>query len=102
MKPFALTPGIYAISATLLQGMGSPVTGPWNKAAEANYQHAWKNIEIYHQKLRLSRRCAWLRHQPRPGASVGHSILIWHLDEAELAAALSGPPVELAEAPLRP
>lgn len=130
VKPFALTPGIYAISATLLQGIGSPVTGPWNQTAEANYQHAWKNIEIYNQtvghprrhaallqknprpfweaeysnyeKLRFSRLCAWLRHQPRPDASVGHSILIWHLDEAELAAALSGPPVELAAAPLRP
>ena len=126
---FPLSPGIYAISATLLQGVASPVVGSWSKAAEADYQHSWKNIEIYNQtaahprrraallkqhplsfweaeystyeKLRFCRLCAWLRHQPRPDDSVGHSILLWRLDAAQLAAALIGPPVELADAPLR-
>ena len=129
VEAFALTPGIYAISATSLQGVASPVMGPWNKAAEAAYQNSWKNIELYDQtgadprrraealqerplafwegeylvyeKLRFSRLCAWLRHQRSPDAHVGHSILIWRLDSSELAAALAGPPAELAEAPLR-
>ena len=126
---FPLSPGIYAISATLLQGVASPVVGSWSKLAEADYQHSWKNVEIYSQtaahprrraallkqhplsfweaeyrtyeKLRFCRLCAWLRHQPRPDDSVGHSILLWRLDAAQLAAALIGPPVELADAPLR-
>ena len=105
------------------------MVGSWSKLAEADYQHSWKNVEIYSQtadhprrraallkqhplsfweaeyrtyeKLRFCRLCAWLRHQPRPDDSVGHSILLWRLDAAQLAAALIGPPVELADAPLR-
>ena len=61
----------------------------------------WEAEYSTYEKLRFSRLCAWLRHQPRPDDSVGHSILLWRLDAAQLAAALIGPPVELADAPLR-
>ena len=61
----------------------------------------WEAEYRTYEKLRFCRLCAWLRHQPRPDDSVGHSILLWRLDAAQLAAALIGPPVELADAPLR-
>ena len=66
VKPFALPPGICAVSATLLQGIGSPVTGPWNKAAEANHQHAWKNIEISNLTVGHPRRHAALLRKCPP------------------------------------
>jgi hypothetical protein len=129
VKSFPLTPGIYAISATLLQSIGTQTTGPWNHEFEKSYWAALKNIERYNQsladpavhaallkqyplafweneytvyeKLRFGRLCAWLRHHRPPDDHVGYSILIWRLDAAEINAALSGPPVELAPAPLR-
>ena len=130
VKPFPLTPGIYAISATLLQGIGTHTIGSWNKEFEASYWQCLRNIEIYnhsltnpqqhaelleknpiafwereysyYEKLRFGRLCAWLRHHRPPDDHVGFSILIWRLGAAEIDAALAGPPVELAEKPLRP
>jgi hypothetical protein len=129
VKSFPLTPGIYAISATLLQSIGTYTTGPWNREFEKSYWASLKNIERYNQsladpsahaallkhyplafwkneyvvyeKLRFGRLCAWLRHHRPPDDHVGYSLLIWRLDAAEINAALSGPPAELADAPLR-
>lgn len=129
VKSFPLTPGIYAISATLLQSIGTRTPGPWNPTFEQSYWSALKNIETYnrsladpvaratlleqyplpfweneyttYEKLRFGRLCAWLRQHRPPDDHVGYSILIWRLDAAEINAALNGPPVELAPAPLR-
>lgn len=129
VKSFPLTPGIYAISATLLQSIGTQTTGPWNRTFENSYWSSLKNIEAYnrsladpsdhaallkqyplpfweneyttYEKLRFGRLCAWLRQHRPPDDHIGYSILIWRLDAAEVTAALSGPPVELADTPLR-
>ena len=129
VEPFPLTPGIYAISATLLQGIGTYTTGPWNKVYEREYQRTLKNIEAYnrtlpnpahhaallkehpldfwaqeystYEKLRFGRLCAWLRAKRPPDDEIGYALLIWRLDVAEITAALLGPPAELAEAPHR-
>jgi hypothetical protein len=129
VEPFPLTPGIYAISATLLQGIGTYTTGPWNKVFEQEYQRTLKNIEAYnrslrdpaqhaallkqhpldfwaqeystYEKLRFGRLSAWLRRKRPPDDQIGYAILVWRLDLAEITAALLAPPVELAEAPLR-
>lgn len=126
---FPLTPGIYAISATTLQGVGLATVGPWNKTFEIAYQRLFREIETFdrtlndpiahaallakyppefwnreyatYDYLRFARLCAWLRHGRRPDANVGHSILIWNLDARDIEAAALGPPVELADKPLQ-
>ena len=129
VEPFPLTPGIYAISATLLQGIGTQTVGPWNKVFEKAYQRTLANIHAFEvtlddpakhaallekypqpfwdqeyarfEKLRFGRLCAWLRHKREPDDNVGYSILIWALDKNEVFEAGLGPPVELEEEPLR-
>ncbi|MBI5691644.1 MAG: hypothetical protein HZC55_16295 [Verrucomicrobia bacterium] len=124
---YALAPGIYAISATLLQGAYLPAFGPWNPIYERIYQRRARNLrlfestagqperraELLRQKpasfwqqefhtydyFRFGRLCAWLRRSGRPPEQVGHSILIWRLTFADLQAALEGPPPELEVPP---
>jgi hypothetical protein len=116
-----LKPGLYCISATILQSVYSPEIGLWCRPYEAEYQRALastqlrtesgsppsgraplianqgapsiKNIREF-ERLRFSRLCAYLRHR-QPKAEVGHSILVFDLDAAELDKALYGPPPEL-------
>lgn len=125
---FPLTPGIYAISATLFQSVGTATFGPWNRTYEEAYQDCLKTLAILDQtagdpqrraaliaqypkefwdrqyiafeRLRFGRLCAWLRHQGEPDDTVGYSILIWRLDAAALRGALLDPPSELADAPV--
>ncbi len=127
---FPLQPGIYAISATLLQTVYTRTFGPWNKVYEHDYQEtlaqiiafektagdpaarkalidrysleAWTKVYDAFENLRFGRLCAWLRHHGEPMDSIGYSILIWRLDEASIHDALYGPPAELAEQPVRP
>ena len=127
---FPLGPGIYAISATLFQGIGTPAVGPWNKAFETAYWDSLRAIDRYDhsfenpaahaallkqfpqsvwnaeysrfEKLRFARLCAWLRHHRPPDDNVGYSILIWRLTAQDVFAAGLGPPAELEEQPLRP
>jgi hypothetical protein len=127
-EAYPLTPGIYAISATLLQGVYTRTFGPWNKVYEKKYNNILKALEALErsaqdpqlraallkkypesfwdneynvfEKLRFARLCAWLRHRSQPTANVGYAILIWKLDDASLHEALYGPPVELADAPM--
>ena len=124
---YALEPGIYAISATLLQSVYTYTFGPWNSGREQRYQRTLHNLQVFEQaarvpgaseallkryppafwdhqydayeKLRFGRLCAWLRHTEEPDDTIGHSILIWRLDAGELHQALFGPPVELDDAP---
>lgn len=128
IEAYAFTPGIYAISATLLQSTYNVAIGPWSRAYEARYRAAlarmqvlesivetpgaWARIqagptvgtwlqEIHlYDALRTARLCAWLRHARPPDHRAGHSILIWRLTFDDLAAALLGPPAELHERPL--
>lgn len=128
VRGFPLGPGIYAISATLYQGIGTVTMGPWNKVFEQKYQNALKNIELFDStenepekrkallekypvkfwneefdafdKLRFGRLCAWLRNKRPPDDNVGYSILIWRLTKEDIFEAGLGPPVELAEAPV--
>ena len=114
--------GFYCLSATILQSVYSPEIGPWCRPYEAAYQTAlahtqlddettlnpssharWiakpqatpsiENIKEF-ERLRLSRLCAYLRHR-QPAAEIGHSILVFDLDTAELDRALYGSPPEL-------
>lgn len=114
-----LRPGVYCISATLLQSLYTYVPGPWTEKAEQAYQAALARAEAYKaivkdpsarakfveshggedglsktllefDLLRFSRLTAYLR--PRtPEATVGHSILIYRLDENDLKQAVHGP-----------
>jgi hypothetical protein len=123
-----LGPGLYAISATLFESTYTVTPGPWNRAYELDYQNILKSLRVYvasdndpaqraqllkqyppalwqhatsdFANLRFGRLCAWLRSNRPPTDSIDHSILIWNLSAADLHAALSGPPVELTDAPV--
>lgn len=116
-KWHALAPGIYAISATMLQHVYSDFRGEWTlgferefqqlrplepsllafqhrpdrraallqEAPEQNWTTAWKRYEA----LRFARLCHYLRVR-RADASIGHSILVYRLNAAEIAAATGG------------
>jgi hypothetical protein len=124
---YALKPGYYAISATLLSGTYLPTFGHWNPIYERLYQSHWKNARLFeasardpawraellerrpepfwrngylsYDHFRFGRLCAWLRQQGNPPYHVGHSIFIWKLGESDLRAALHGPPPELHDPP---
>ena len=127
--PYPLRPGLYAISATLLQTVYTRTFGPWNKIYERDYQEVRQHIAAFeatppgsparaemirqsseeawireyeaYDNLRFGRLCAYLRHHGPPDEAIGYAILIWRLDELELRAALEGPPAELEEEPVR-
>ncbi len=129
-EQFPLEPGLYAISATLLQTVYTRTFGPWNKVYEHDYQELLKQVAVFEktardpaarqaligefsaeawvrayesfENLRFGRLCAWLRHHGEPTDNVGYAILIWRLDAAQIQDALYGPPAELAEEPVRP
>lgn len=128
LQNYALAPGYYAISATLLQGNYLPTYGRWNEIYERIYQEKYRSIRRLEEAaadpgrlaallqsvpphhfedeyriydyFRFGRLCAWLRRRGAPPQHhVGYSILIWKLTLADLQAALLGPPPELAEPP---
>lgn len=104
--------GIYCVSATMLQQVYSEFSGDWTMAREREFQalrtqdalfreywrnpagrpgpdetleRAWARYDL----LRFARLCHYLRVRPSD-AHVGHSIFIYRLGAAELAAATSG------------
>jgi hypothetical protein len=117
-----LEPGIYCVSATILQGLYNEYPGPWTQAHEALYQATRTRLapwlastddperraellrakpEAYFRKLersfthlRFARLLGYLR-QRAPETEVGYSILVFQLGASELARALDGPPAEL-------
>ncbi len=117
-----LTGGTFLISATMLQpvtNLQGP-WGPWNPRYEAAYQAAarlvaplltddpavrnaamaqwparqWLNTVNDFDELRFARLTAYLRRR-EPDDNIGHSILVYHLTDADLDRALRGPPSEL-------
>ncbi len=113
-----LEAGTYCISATIVQQVYSPVTGPWAPDREKEYQelrqleplfHAfteepgrrtellqlasvehWRNGIRRHELLRMARLSSYLRLR-EPDANAGYSILIYRLsgDEVRRATASS-------------
>lgn len=126
---YALRPGYYAISASLLQAAHTAAFGPWSKAYEELYQQLLQNVVRFaslasdparqdeilkiapmsewnanyylFDELRFARLCAWLRHRGKPPHHIGHAMFIWKLSAEDLREALLGPPVELTDRPTR-
>jgi len=124
LQSFPYAKGIYVISASLFDSVYTYYFGPWNTEYEKRYQSVLGNVRKYEiasknpsmiaqllkirpqsfwddeytrfERLRFGRLCAWLRyHRPIPDASIGYSILIWHLNTVDVANALLGPPPEI-------
>jgi 4-amino-4-deoxy-L-arabinose transferase-like glycosyltransferase len=116
--PTLLHPGLYAISATMLQQPYSSVGAGWNAENEQTYQslrgletiarywqdHAAERATLAreffadptaprvwerYEELRFARLCQYLRRR-KPDTNVGYSILIYRLDATELHAAIDG------------
>jgi len=113
-----LKPGLYAISATMLQHAYMPVRGAWSAEREAEYQQfrslepafrllksapyghpelfvaadpqIWQLRWTRYELLRFARLCGYLRLR-RPDAMIGYSILIFRLSQEDLDATLNGP-----------
>lgn len=115
-----LKPGLYCISATMLQGVYLAVNGAWNAKSEETYRmistlatarsgaqgederarleaaagnsrpEFWNSAVRLHDELRTARLMAYLRRR-QPDANAGYSILIYRLTQADLDAALRGP-----------
>ena len=115
-----LTPGVYAISATMLQALYLRPSGAWTPAYEEAYRRglgrwtdwqasagdpaarqrlvgllgseaAWRDELSLFDALRFARLAAHLR-QREPDARAGWSILVYRVGAAELNRALQGPP----------
>ena len=117
---YRLQGGTYFISATLLESVEFDSDGPWgawNARYEATYQRlyaltrpfmaddpearaaalshsrvdAW--VEVFHnfERYRFARLAAYLRRR-EPDDSIGYSILVYQLTDADVARALDGPP----------
>ena len=112
---YALTGGVYAISATMLQQVYSWTPGPWARPYEDAYQEIVSELRAGRERnlseetvlrgftrerrtlfehLRFARLCAFLRRR-EPDDEVGHSILIYRLSDDDVRRALDGPPAEL-------
>jgi hypothetical protein len=117
-------PGIYAISATMLQHVYMGHRGPWTAENERQYQGLKRNEAKFHdfqsgknrasllreataaewqvawdlyEQLRFARLCHYLRAR-RPDANINYSILIYRLDQQEIDDALNGDLHTLAHA----
>jgi hypothetical protein len=111
---YALTPGTYVISVTLLQALGGEVVwGPWRPTLEHHYRTLraelaplYANLRggggptaitiLEEQKLRLydelrfARLCAYLRRRS-PTARITPAMFVFEVTAEDLAVALDGP-----------
>jgi hypothetical protein len=113
----ALTPGVYAVSATMLQHAYSKIRGDWTPELEKEFQQLratepallayqndpvqraallrdvpaanWETAWKRYEQLRFARLCHYLRVRD-PDAYIGYSILVHRLTAAELHAAVGG------------
>ncbi len=112
---FELEPGWYCLSATELQQVYSEVRGPWTIAREtalhfyrakvdeltgsttpaALDELSWALYE--YDRLRLARLCHYLRTR-EPDATIGYSLLIYHLTAEDIRIATQAGLAELADA----
>ena len=115
-----LKPGLYCVSATMLQDVYSPFRGQWTPAKEAGYQQLLRQMRMAIavgtrdtliaefgngsskplwdlDRLRFARLAQYLRLR-RPEAMIGYSILIYRLSAEEVHAAVNGTAAELADA----
>src|SRR5690606_27506335 len=86
---YPLRPGIYAISATVLNEVYSQFRGPWSPERERTYRHLQAklatsgpvregdrtDLDVFDQ-IRFARLCKYLQTRA-PDALVGYSILIF-------------------------
>jgi len=121
-------PGIYAVSATMLQHVYEPDKARWSAQDEIRYQQLrlndsdfralkakpdgqpdpfhgltkaeWAHAWSLYEPLRFARLCQYLRAR-QPDGMAGYSILIYRLSREELAAALDGNAKDLADAVAR-
>jgi hypothetical protein len=115
----SLGPGLYCLSATLLQDVYSGWRGPWTLEKERSYLMLRKILsqplaanatsdqvhlraeQVSHlDRLRFARLCHYLRLR-RPDARIGYSIFVFRLTADEVAAAATGTMAELADAMAR-
>ncbi|MGE3243248.1 MAG: ArnT family glycosyltransferase [Pirellulales bacterium] len=96
---YELKPGVYCISASMLQGVYVDPRGPWTEKSEKIYQQLRAEMSAsttdpagleYFDSLRLARLCAYLR-QREPDDTIGYSILIYELSADDLEQALRQP-----------
>lgn len=118
---YACEPGLYAVSATLLQHVYAPDKARWTPAHEIRYQRLLSGHPRFrapnekpagpvnpadaqdwaqYEELRFARLCQYLRAR-QPDGTAGYSILIYRLSREELAAALEGDVATLAAAMTR-
>ncbi len=119
-EPTPLVPGLYAISATMLQAVYLRPAGPWTDAYEQRYreslarwldwrgtagdpaaratlvdllgsEQAWRDELALFEELRFARLAANLRRR-EPDGRAGWSILLYRVGQAELTQAVAGPP----------
>jgi hypothetical protein len=116
--------GTYFISATMLQPLYYKPWGPWNRRYEADYQalaravkpllddnrtaradamgkrepEEWQVILRRFEEIRFARLTAFLR-QREPDDTIASGVLVYRLADADIAAALEGPPPELGPDP---
>jgi hypothetical protein len=112
-----LEPGLYCLSATMLQDPYSPWAGEWTVRNETAYRMFLRSMREQLQagrdphiaefgegdsnplwnldRLRFARLCLYLRRRPAD-AIVNHSILVFRLDAAEVRTVVDGTPDELA------
>ncbi len=86
-EPAPYGPGIYCVSATMLQTTYLKYTGRWCREYEQAYRQA-QSAEQFEQ-LRFARLAAMLR-QREPDAQVGYSILIYNLSPQDVMTAQVG------------
>ncbi|HEY4311714.1 MAG TPA: glycosyltransferase family 39 protein [Pirellulales bacterium] len=125
--PAPLAGGLYCISASMLQQVYTvPYVGKWNEQFEKYYQDLRQVVVPFqraasnpaalqqmaesaplaelqeafrvYRVLRFGRLCSFLR-QREPDDQVGYSIMIYRLTDADVDAALDGPPCELIARP---
>ncbi len=122
---YPLRPGIYALSATMLQQVYLTNRGPWTPENERRYQQLRRDESAFHSlqstphdhpellrdrniaqwqsewktydELRFARLCHYLRAR-QPDAMIGYSILIFRITQHEIDAATAGSSRDLGRA----
>lgn len=109
---YRLGPGLYCVSASMLQVVYGPIRGPWTKQLEAEYQHLhaiestllayqsdpakrrklqhdvadqkWRAVWNRYDQLRFARLCFYLRAR-QPDAVIDYTIFVYRLSAEEIA-----------------